>query len=124
MGANVVLWVRAGQAESEDALRFLKANRYAADKVLDLRSEPPRAADLDRLAKGMGGLWPLVDPKGPDLPRLLPKGDATPPELLRDLLCTTPGLLRSPILLTPKGAVAGFREQKWRVFLDIGRGRA
>ncbi|MEA3165172.1 MAG: ArsC family, partial [Thermoplasmata archaeon] len=52
------------------------------------------------------------------------KGEATPPEALRDILATTPGLLRSPILLTPKGAVAGFREQKWRAFLDIGKGRS
>ena len=29
-----------------------------------------------------------------------------------------------PILLTPKGAVMGFRERTWRDFLDIGKGRA
>ena len=124
MASGVTFWGRVGDPDTDDALRFLKQNRYAADKVLDLMRDGPKGADLDRLAKGPGGLWPLVDPKCPDLPRLVPKGEATPPEALRDILATTPGLLRNPILLTPKGAVAGFREQKWRTFLDIGRGRA
>lgn len=123
MGAGVVLWGRAGHADTEEALRFLRAHGYAADKVLDLVRDGPKGDDLDRLAKGLGGLWPLVDPKCPDLPRLLPLGEATPPGALQDILGTTPGLLRSPILLTPRGAVAGFREQRWRAFLDIGRGR-
>jgi arsenate reductase-like glutaredoxin family protein len=124
MASGITLWGRVGDPDTAEALRFLKQNRYAADKVLDLMRNGPKAEDLDRLAKGVGGLWPLVDPKCPDLGRLLPKGEATPPEALRDILATTPGLLRNPILLTPKGAVAGFREQKWRAFLDIGKGRA
>ena len=123
MASGVVFWGRVGHPDTEEALRFLKQHRYAADKVLDLMRDGPKAGDLDQLAKGLGGLWPLVDPKCPDLPRLLPAGEATPPEVLRDLLCTTPGLLRNPILLTPRGAVAGFREQRWRAFLDIGKGR-
>lgn len=124
MGSGVTFWGRVGHPDTEDALRFLRQNRYAADKALDLMRDPPTGDDLDRLAKGLGGLWPLVDPKCPDLPRLLPRGEATPPEALRDILRTTPGLLRTPILLTPKGAVAGFREQRWRAFLDIGKGRS
>lgn len=124
MAAGVTLWGRIGQPETEDALRFLRANGYAADRLRDLRHDGPNGNDLDALAKGLGGLWPLVDPKCPDLPRLLPKGESSPPELLRHLLETTPGLLRNPILLTPKGALAGFREQRWRAFLDIGKGRA
>jgi arsenate reductase-like glutaredoxin family protein len=124
MGAGIVLWGRVGAPDTGDALRFLRAHGYAADKVLDLLRDGPKGDDLDRLAKGLGGLWPLVDPKCPDLPRLLPLGEATPPEALRDILCTTPGLLRSPLLLTPRGAVAGFREQRWRSFLDIGKGRS
>lgn len=124
MASGVVFWGRVGDPDTQDALRFLKQNGYAADKALDLMRQGPRQDDLQRLAKGLGGLWPLVDPKCPDLPRLLPAGEATPPEALLDILATTPGLLRSPILLTPKGAVAGFREQKWRAFLDIGKGRS
>jgi arsenate reductase-like glutaredoxin family protein len=123
MASGVTFWGRVGDPDTDDALRFLKQNRYAADQVLDLMRQGPKGDDLDRLAKGLGGLWPLVDPKCPDLPRLLPMGEATPQEVLRDILATTPGLLRNPILLTPKGAVAGFREQRWRAFLDIGRGR-
>jgi arsenate reductase-like glutaredoxin family protein len=124
MGAGVTFWGRVGHPDTEEALRFLRSHRYAADKVLDLMRDGPTADDLDRLAKGLGGLWPLVDPKCPDLPRLLPLGEATPAEALRDILATTPGLLRNPILLTPRGAVAGFREQRWRTFLDIGKGRS
>jgi arsenate reductase-like glutaredoxin family protein len=124
MASGVTFWGRVGHPDTEDALRFLKQNRYAADKVLDLMRQGPRQDDLAAIAKGLGGLWPAVDPKCPDLARLLPAGEATPPEALRDILATTPGLLRSPILLTPKGAVAGFREQKWRAFLDIGKGRS
>lgn len=123
MASGVVFWGRVGHPDTEEALRFLRQNRYAADKVLDLMRDGPKAGDLDQLAKALGGLWPLVAPKCPDLPRLLPAGEATPPDVLRDILCTTPGLLRNPILLTPRGAVAGFREQKWRAFLDIGKGR-
>lgn len=124
MASGVTFWGRVGDADTEDALRFLKQHKYAADQVLDLLRQGPAGDDLDRLAKGLGGLWPLVDPKCPDLARLVPQGEATPTEALRDLLATTPGLLRNPLLLTPKGSVAGFREQKWRAFLDIGKGRA
>ncbi|MFA5943688.1 MAG: hypothetical protein WC876_04385 [Candidatus Thermoplasmatota archaeon] len=124
MGSGVTFWGRTGHPDSEDALRFLKHNRYAADQVLDILRQPPTTDDLAKLAKGLGGLWPLVDPKSPDVARLLPQGEATPPDTLRDALAALPGLLRAPILLTPKGAVAGFREQKWRAFLDIGKGRS
>lgn len=124
MAAGITLWGRVGHEDTEEALGFLRRNGYAADKVRDLMRDGPKGEELDRLAKALGGgLWPLVDPKCPDLPRLLPHGEATPPEVVRDMLATTPGLLRNPILLTPKGAVAGFREQRWKAFLDIGRGR-
>jgi arsenate reductase-like glutaredoxin family protein len=124
MAAGVTFWGRVGHPDTEEALRFLRAHGYAADKVLDLMRHGPKGDDLDRLAKALGGLWPLVDPKCPDLARLLPLGEATPSQALRDILATTPGLLRNPILLTPRGAVAGFREQRWRQFLDIGKGRS
>ena len=124
MGSGVTFWGRPGHVDTEDALRFLKQNKYAADQLLDLLRQPPTADDLAKLAKGLGGLWPLVDPRSPDVGRLLPKGEATPADALRDALVATPALLRAPILLTPKGAVAGFREQKWRAFIDIGKGRS
>lgn len=123
MTAGITFWGRVGAQETTDALAFLRSNRYAADKVRDLMRDGPKGAELDRIAAGAGGLWALVDPACPDLPRLAPRGEATPPEVLRDLLETTPGLLRNPLLLTPKGALAGFRERKWRGFLDIGKGR-
>ncbi|MHB1261806.1 MAG: arsenate reductase family protein [Thermoplasmatota archaeon] len=124
MTSGVIFWGRPGDPDTEDALRFLKQHRYAADKAYDLARHPPSSDDLAKLAKGPGGLWHLIDPKSPDLARLLPKGEATPADALRDVVGANPTLLRSPILLTPKGAVAGFREQRWRAFLDIGKGRS
>lgn len=100
MGAGVVLWVRAGDPESDDARLFLKANGYAADAVRDIDASPPTAAERAALAAGLGGdAASLMDPK-------------------------VPGRMRAPLLLTRRGAVAGFRESRWRVFLDIGKGRA
>ena len=124
MGSGITFWGRVGHEATEDALRFLRANGYAADKVRDLMRDGPKGAELRGLAAGVGGPWSLVDPACPDVPRLLPKGEATPSEVVLDLLATTPGLLRNPLLLTPKGALAGFRERRWREFLDIGKGRS
>ena len=124
MGSGITFWGRTGAAETNDALAFLRQHRYAADQARDLQRDGPTRDELDRLAKGLGTLWALVDPKCADLPRLLPQGAATPAEALRGLLATAPGLLRNPLLLTPKGALAGFRERQWREFLDIGKGRS
>jgi hypothetical protein len=100
MGAGVILWVRAGHKDSEDALAFLKSNRYAADEVRDLARSPPTPEERRALVVGLGGdEAALMDPKDP-------------------------ASLRAPILLTRRGALAGFRESKWRAFLDIGKGRA
>lgn len=96
---NVILWVRKGDRDSEDAAAFLKANRYGADAVRDLDAAPPTDDERRRLVAGLGGdAAALLDPKT--------------------------GATRAPLLLTPKGALAGFRESRWRAFLDIGRGRS
>lgn len=126
MGAGITLWVRTGSKETDDARSFLKSHRYAADVVKDLTTSPPRAAELDALAKGLGGdLWPLVDLRNPRYGELLPRGaEGLDPAELKSLLEAHPALLKDPLLLTPKGALAGFRESKWRAFLDIGKGRA
>ena len=97
MGSGVTFWGRANEPETTDALAFLKRHGYAADRVLDLARSPPTPDESDRLAKSPGGLAGFRD------------GD---------------GAWRSPILLTPKGAIAGFRERRWREFLDIGKGRS
>ncbi len=125
MGAGITLWIRPGAKDSTDAQSFLKANRYAADTVRDLAEAPPRGPELDSLAKGLGGdHWPLVDLRHPRYGDLLPRGaEGLAPGDLKALLETHPALLKEPLLLTPKGALAGFRESKWRAFLDIGKGR-
>jgi len=89
MGSGITLWVRAGDAASADAQRFLRAHGYGVDRVRDLDADPPTEAERAALAKG-----------GVD-----------------------PAAVRPPVLLTPRGALAGFRERKWREFLDIGKGR-
>lgn len=126
MGAGITLWVRAASKDSDDARSFLKANRYAADAVKDLVTAPPKGTELDALAKGLGGdLWPLVDLRNPRYGELLPRGtEGLDLAELKTVLETHPTLLKDPVLLTPKGALAGFRESKWRAFLDIGKGRS
>lgn len=122
---NVALWVRKGHRESEDAQAFLKAHHYAADAVLDLAVRRPTAAELAALAKAVGGAQFLVDPRHPSAAGLLPAGDdAAAQESILAALVQEPGLLRAPVLVTPRGGLAGFRESKWRAFLDIGRGRS
>lgn len=125
MGAGIILWVRVGSKDSDDARAFLKANRYAADVVKDMAAAPPRGTELDALRMGLGGdLWPLVDVRNPRYGDLLPRGaEGLDLAGLESILEAHPTLLKDPVLLTPKGALAGFRESRWRAFLDIGRGR-
>ena len=100
MGAGVTLWVRKGHKDSDDALAFLRSHKYAADAVRDLDAAPPTPEEVAALVQGLGG-------------------DAA---ALRDL--KEPARMRAPLLLTRRGALAGFRESRWRAFLDIGKGRA
>lgn len=126
MGAGVTLWVRPGEAASDGARAFLKAHGYAADAVRDLRAQPPGAADLAAAARALGGdPWALVDVRHPSYGEVLPRGgEGLGPDGLVALLASHPQLLKAPVLLTPKGGVAGFRETAWRAFLDVGKGRA
>ncbi len=121
----VTLWIRANDIESADAQRFLKANKYGADQVRDVASLPPAGAEWAALGKGLGGdLWPLVDVRHPRYGECLPRGVEDMDDAgLQAVLERHPEIIRTPVLLTPKGAVAGFRERKWRDFLDIGKGR-
>lgn len=125
MGSGITLWVRRGHRESDDALLFLRSHKYAADAVHDLAVQPPTPTDLDRLAKGAGGDYgPFVDGKAASALRRFPAGtQAVPADQVRAALLEDATLLKTPLLLTPRGALAGFRESKWRAFLDIGRGR-
>ncbi len=122
----VTLWIRAGDAECADAQRFLKSNKYGADVVRDLATAPPTGGEWDLLRKGLGGdLWPVVDTRHASYGSLLPRGaEDMDGAAVQALLEAHLELIKAPILLTPKGAVAGFREHKWRDFLDIGKGRA
>lgn len=125
-GAGITFWGRKGDAATLDAQRFLAAHRYGADAVRDLDADPPRGEEWARLSKGFGGdLGALVDLRHPRHDEVLPRGGAGLDEgTLRTALEANPFLLKAPILLTPKGALAGFGERKWRDFLDIGKGRS
>ena len=113
-GSGITFWGRVGSADTLAAQRFLRQRGYGADRVLDLDRTPPGPAEMAALAKGLGGsLAPLVRPAaGPP-----------PADGLAAWLAGDPGRMRDPILLTPKGALAGFRERAWTSFLDIGKGR-
>ncbi|MEA3190272.1 MAG: hypothetical protein QOD77_854 [Thermoplasmata archaeon] len=115
MASGITLWGRAGEPDTADALQFLKRHGYAADAVRDLAKSPPSPTELAALGKGFGGsLLPLVAPGAAP-----PAGDDVAAWLAADW-----SRARSPVLLTPKGAVAGFRERRWSEFLGItGRQR-
>jgi len=115
----VTFWGRRSNRETLDAQAFLKQNGYAADHVLDLDKTPPTAAQWEQLRKGLGELAAAVDTHWPEAMQA-PRDDAA---ALVAWLSADPRRIRAPLLLTPKGAVAGFREQRWRSFLDIGKGR-
>lgn len=126
MGAGIVFWGRKGDAATMDAQRFLAARKYGADTLRDIDAQPPHGDEWTHLAKGFGGdLWAVVDLRHPKYGDILPRGaeDVTNEDLAKFLEANT-FLLKSPIFLTPKGALAGFRERKWMEFLDIGKVRA
>jgi hypothetical protein len=100
MASNVLLWVRRGDGDSEDAQQFLRRHGYAADQTFDIDADPPGPEMRARLVAGLGGDASLLqDPK-------------------------QPSRLRAPLLLTPRGALVGFRERRWQGFLDIGLSRS
>lgn len=125
MSSGITLWIRANHADSSDAQAFLRHHKYAADRIRTLPMDPPTGVDLDRLCVALGGtLNPAVDGRHPQFSALFPGGAGEMADgPLRDILAANPDLFKAPILVTPKGALAGFREQKWRTFLDIGKGR-
>lgn len=121
----VTLWIRAGHDESQEAQRFLRANGYRADAVRDIDTRPPTPADLATLGKALGSLVNACESKHPRWRELASGGaEELPQDQLADVLTRHHELLRVPILVTPRGAIAGFRERRWREFLDIGKTRA
>lgn len=116
MASGVTFWGRVGDKETLEALAFLRKNGYGANRTRDIDADPPHGEDWEELRKGMGGhLSALVDPKHP----AQGIGDDEMPAWFS----ASTKRIRAPILLTPRGAVAGFGERRWTQFLDIGRGR-
>lgn len=123
MADAIVLWTRKAHDGSDHALAFLKANGYAPKDVREIARNPPRGPDLAALAKGVGGDWAaLVDAGQKEARPALAK--LSSPAAAQAMLERHPEWLKAPLLLTPRGALAGFRETQWRGFLDIGKGRA
>ncbi len=123
MGSGVTLWGRNRHQESMDAMRFLKAHGYGADRLLDLARQPPSREEWLAIRKGLGGsLRGAVDLRASGVGEVFAAGveGAGEDEVLAALV-GDPGLARCPILLTPKGALCGFRERAWGRFLELGK---
>lgn len=123
MASHITMWGRNRHQESLDALKFLKAHGYGVDRLLDIARQPPDAGDLEALRKHLGSLSKLVDPRHPDTAKLVGDPAAAGDDQLKAILLAHPELIRAPVLHTPKGALAGFREQQWRRFLGMGEMR-
>lgn len=111
---TVTFWGRVGDPDTLAAQQFLRQNGVRPDRALDIDRTPPSGAQWAELALGLGSLAPLVDPRHTDAP-------CAPARELEAWLATAPARMRAPILLTPKGALAGFRERQWSAFLGVGR---
>jgi arsenate reductase-like glutaredoxin family protein len=111
MGAYITLWGRNGDTDSLEAISLLKQHGFGADKLLDIDRRPPTGNEWKQLSTGFGGtLKPLL--KSP----IELDGDE-----LAIFLEANPSAMKSPILLTPKGALAGLRERKWLKFLEVDK---
>ncbi|MGB1698260.1 MAG: arsenate reductase family protein [Thermoplasmatota archaeon] len=111
MGAYITLWGRNGDSDSLEAISLLKQHGFAADRLFDMDRRPPTGDDWIKLSSGFGGtLQPLL--KSPmDLDG----------EELAAFLEANPSAMKTPVLLTPKGALAGLRERKWLKFLEVDK---
>ena len=118
MASGVTFWGRVGDRETMDAVAFLRLHKYGADRTRDLDGAPPVGDEWEQLRKGSGGTLALcVDPRHMDA-AARPEEEALPGWFAADT-----SRLRAPLLLTPRGALAGFGERRWAQFLDIGKGR-
>ena len=111
MGAHITLWGRNGDKESLEAMSLLKQHGFAADRLFDMDRRPPTGKEWTQLSQGFGGtLQPLL--KSPmDLDG----------EELAAFLEANPSAMQTPVLLTPKGALAGLRERRWLTFLEVDK---
>ncbi len=108
MGAGITLWGRNRHEESLQAIAFLKQHGFRADRLLDLDRQPPTADEVSRIKSGLGGTLAALARTGVE-----PPSD--------DWFHGDPLRFRAPILLTPKGALVGFRENAWRRFFEVDK---
>lgn len=105
---TVTLWIRGSEADSQQAMAFLRQAGYRPDRVVDLDKTTPTAREIQA----------AIDLVGPTIRT----GTAAAPTTSQ--AAAPPETLRCPVLLTPKGGLAGFRERKWRAFLDMDHDRS
>lgn len=107
MGAGITLWGRNKHPESLEAIQFLRRHGFAADRLLDLDQQPPTADEVRQLRTGLGGSLAALAVTGVDPPDAAWFNEAT--------------RFRCPVLLTPKGALVGFRERAWARFFEVDK---
>ena len=108
MGAGITLWGRNKHDESLQAIAFLRQHGFAADRLLDLDRQPPTVDEIARIRTGLGGSLAPLAATGIEPPGL-------------EWFHEGPARFKAPVLLTPKGALVGFREQAWRRFFEVDK---
>lgn len=121
MTGHITLWGRNGHPASLEAIAFLKEHGFGADRLLDLDRQPPQGEEWQELRRALGGsITTLVDTHHPRFTAVLPQSlGGLGEEALEKVLEAHPLVLKAPILLTPKGALVGFRERHWAKFLGL-----
>jgi len=120
---TVTLWGRNRDPDSLDAVVFLKEHGVRPDRMLDIDRQPPEPREWAQISLGLDSLVDAIDRRHPEFPRLFHDLDRLEEKTIAMRLHEHRDLIRAPILLTPRGAVAGFGERKWRGFLEVRKGR-
>jgi arsenate reductase-like glutaredoxin family protein len=108
MAAGITLWGRNKHEESMQAIAFLRKHGFRADRLLDLDRQPPTIEEVARIKVGLSGTLAPLASTGIEPPNAA-------------WFHEYPLRFKAPILLTPKGALVGFREQAWHRFFELGK---
>lgn len=116
---KTTLWGRNKHPDSLDALAFLKDIGRPPQRVLDVERQPPDPREWAHISAGLGSLAEAVDQRHPDFRRVFYDFDRLDEKGIAMRLHEHRAFILCPILLTPEGAVAGFRPRAWKQFFRI-----